>query len=61
METRAGKKVVTEVYGHRLNSPLDSLLRLTTASGKVLQWNDDYVIKDGHLHKDITGLSTMCI
>ncbi|MHC4395060.1 MAG: PPC domain-containing protein [Planctomycetota bacterium] len=57
-KARAGQKVVTEVYARRLNSPLDSLLRLTTASGKVLQWNDDYVIKDGHLHKDITGLIT---
>jgi len=54
----AGDKVVAEVYGRRLNSPLDSLLRLTDASGKVLEWNDDHVIKDGHLHKDILGLVT---
>jgi len=55
---RAGDKVVAEVYGRRLNSPLDSLLRLTDASGHVLEWNDDHVLKDGHLHKDIVGLIT---
>jgi hypothetical protein len=37
---------------------LDSLLRLTDASGTVLQWNDDHVQKDKHLHKDIVGLLT---
>ena len=55
---RAGEKVVAEVYARRLNSPLDSLLRLTDASGKVLQSNDDYVVKDSHLHKDMMGLVT---
>ena len=54
----AGDKVVAEVYGRRLNSPLDSLLRLTDASGNVLEWNDDYVLKDGQLFKDIVGLVT---
>jgi len=55
---RAGDKVVAEVVARRLNSPLDSLLRLTDESGNVLQWNDDHVIKDGYLHKDIMGLIT---
>ena len=55
---RTGDEVVAEVYGRRLNSPLDSLLRLTDASGKVLEWNDDYVLKDNHLHKDMMGLLT---
>ena len=55
---RAGDKIVIEVYGRRLNSPLDSLLRLTDASGKVLELNDDYVLKDSHLHKDMMGLVT---
>jgi hypothetical protein len=41
-----------------LNSPLDSLLRLTDRSGKVLRFNDDHVLKDSHLHKDIVGLVT---
>jgi len=55
---RAGDKVVAEVYGRRLNSPLDSLVRLTDVSGKVLAFNDDHVVKDSHLHKDIIGLAT---
>ena len=55
---RAGDEVVAEVYGRQLNSPLDSLLRLTDASGKVLEWNDDHVLKESHLHKDILGLIT---
>ncbi|MHC4630052.1 MAG: hypothetical protein ACYS9C_02130 [Planctomycetota bacterium] len=55
---RAGDEVVAEVYGRRLNSPLDSLLRLTDASGNVLEWNDDNVLKDSHLHKNMMGLVT---
>jgi len=55
---RRGKKVVAEVYGRRLNSPIDSLLRLTNAAGSTLEWNDDYTKKDGHLHKDTVGLAT---
>ena len=55
---RAGDKIAAEVYARRLHSPLDSLLRLTDASGKALQWNDDHVKKDVHLHKDLSGLLT---
>jgi len=55
---RASDKIVAEVYGRRLNSPLDSLLRLTDSSGNVLEWNDDHVLKDSHLHKDVMGLVT---
>ena len=58
LKGRAGEEVVAEVYSRRLNSPLDSLLRLTDASGNVLQWNDDHVIKDSHLYKDMMGLIT---
>ncbi|MCK5175002.1 MAG: pre-peptidase C-terminal domain-containing protein, partial [Planctomycetes bacterium] len=54
----AGDEIVAEVYARKLNSPLDSLLRLTDAKGKVLEWNDDYMVKESHLHKDITGLTT---
>ncbi|MCX7046680.1 MAG: hypothetical protein NTX50_14490 [Candidatus Sumerlaeota bacterium] len=39
---RAGEKVVAEVYARRLNSPLDSLLRLTDAKGRDLALNDDH-------------------
>ncbi|MBM3498592.1 MAG: hypothetical protein FJX74_07950 [Armatimonadetes bacterium] len=38
---KAGDPIVAEVLARRLHSPLDSLLRLTGASGKVLAWNDD--------------------
>jgi len=38
---KGGDVVVAEVLARRLNSPLDSLLRLTGASGKVVAWNDD--------------------
>jgi len=48
---RAGQEVVADVYARRLGSPLDSLLRLTDASGKVLEWNDDHMQRDdGYLH-----------
>ncbi|MBL7215749.1 MAG: hypothetical protein ISS71_08745 [Phycisphaerae bacterium] len=56
---RAGDEITAEVYARRLNSPLDSLVCLTDASGKVLEWNDDYVIKDtAFLFKDTEGLLT---
>ncbi len=40
-ESRAGSDVVVEVVARRLNSPLDSLLQLLDASGKVIASNDD--------------------
>jgi len=57
-EARAGTEIVAEVTARRLNSPLDSLVRLTDAAGAVLQWNDDHVFKDSYLHKDVDGLVT---
>ena len=39
---RAGETIVAEVYARRLDSPLDSVLKLTDATGKLLAWNDDY-------------------
>jgi hypothetical protein len=54
----AGDKIVAEVYGRRLNSPLDSLLRLMDSSGKVLEWNDDHELKDNYLYIDMMGLIT---
>jgi hypothetical protein len=38
---RAGEEIVAEVSARRLNSPLDSLLRLTDAAGRELALNDD--------------------
>jgi hypothetical protein len=40
-EGRAGDTVVAEVYARRLDSPLDSVLKLTDAAGKQLAFNDD--------------------
>ena len=40
-EGRAGQTIVAEVYARRLDSPLDSVLRLTDAAGKQLAFNDD--------------------
>jgi hypothetical protein len=47
----AGQKIVAEVYARRLDSPLDSFLRLTDAAGKQLAFNDDFEDKG-------TGLNT---
>lgn len=45
-EGRAGDMVVAEVYARRLDSPLDSLLRLSDAAGRVVAWNDDHEDKE---------------
>lgn len=42
IEGRSGQTLVAEVTARRLNSPLDSLLRITDASGKILAINDDF-------------------
>ncbi len=41
-EGRAGDEIVAEVYARRLNSPLDSVLKLTDAAGRQVAANDDY-------------------
>jgi hypothetical protein len=41
-EGRAGEEIVAEISARRLNSPLDSVLKLTDASGRQLALNDDY-------------------
>lgn len=40
-EGHAGEEIVAEVYARRLDSPLDSVLKLTDAAGKILAYNDD--------------------
>ncbi len=40
-EGHASDTVVAEITGRRLGSPLDSLVRLTDASEKLVDWNDD--------------------
>jgi len=39
---RAGQAIAAEVYARRLDSPLDSVLKLTDAKGRQLAFNDDY-------------------
>jgi hypothetical protein len=39
---RAGDTVVVEVNARRLNSPLDSVIKLTDAQGQQLAFNDDH-------------------
>jgi len=48
-EGKAGDEVVAEVLARRLNSPLDSILRLTDATGKELASNDDQPDKSAGL------------
>ncbi len=50
---RGGETIIVEVFARRLHSPLDSLLRITDEKGKMVAWNDDYVSKEGFLHKGI--------
>lgn len=54
---KAGAEIVAEVVARRVRSPLDSLLRLIDASGRVLAWNDDCEHKDGFLHTDMGVLT----
>jgi len=48
-EGRAGSEIVAEVYARRLDSPLDSVLKLTDAAGRQLAANDDYEDKGAGL------------
>jgi len=41
-EGQAGDEVVADIYARRLDSPLDSVLKLTDAAGKCLAFNDDH-------------------
>jgi len=40
-EGHTGEEVVAEVMARRLDSPMDSVLKLTDATGKILAFNDD--------------------
>ena len=48
-EGRAGDKIVAEVYARRLDSPLDSVLKLTDANDQKLMVNDDHEDKGAGL------------
>jgi hypothetical protein len=41
-EGAQGQTIIAEVRARRLDSPLDSVLKLTDAGGKVLAYNDDW-------------------
>ncbi len=47
----AGSRVVARLHARRLRSPLDSLLEITDAAGRVIAWNDDH-------REDLPGLLT---
>jgi hypothetical protein len=49
---KTGEAVEAEIYARRLDSPLDSVLALTDASGKVLAANDDFVDESAGLITD---------
>ena len=48
-EGRAGSEIVAEVQARRLDSPLDSVLKLTDSAGKPLAFNDDHEDKGAGL------------
>ncbi len=47
---RAGQQIVAEVMARRLESPLDSVLKLTDATGHQLAFNDDHEDKGSGLN-----------
>ena len=61
-EGRAGEEIVAEVYARRLDSPLDSVLKLTDATGRQLAFNDDFEDKGSGLethHADSLIMATL--
>jgi hypothetical protein len=46
---RAGEEIVAEVFARRLDSPLDSVLKLTDSTGRQLAFNDDFQDKGAAL------------
>ena len=49
-EGHAGDQLVAEVYARRLDSPLDSVLKLTDGAGRQLAFNDDHEDKGSGLN-----------
>jgi hypothetical protein len=69
-EGRAGDEVVAEIIARRLDSPLDSLLRLTDDAGAVVAWNDDHAAPntgllthhaDSYLCAKLPGDGSYCV
>ena len=50
LECRRSQNIVAEVYARRLDSPLDSVLKLTDAAGRQLAFNDDHEDKGSGLN-----------
>lgn len=62
IDGRAGDQVVAEVIGRRLESPIDSLLRVMDSEGNVIAWNDDHPDKSQGLkthYADSFGLAKL--
>ena len=49
IDAKAGDRITAEVFARRLDSPLDSVLRLTDAKGQELAFNDDFEDKGAGL------------
>lgn len=49
VEGQPGTALIAEVTARRLNSPLDSLVRVTTARGETIAWNDDSPLQESGL------------
>ncbi len=69
-EGGAGEEIVAEVHARRLDSPLDSVLKLTDAAGKQLAINDDHEDKgagltthhaDSWLRASLPAAGTYCL
>ncbi len=58
VEGRKDQMLVVEVMARQLRSPLDSRIRLTDRTGKLIAENDDFVSKDSFLYKDAVGTIT---
>lgn len=60
-QARAGQQIVAEVYARRLDSPLDSVLKLFNGAGQQLALNDDHEDKASGLntHHADSYLSTV--
>ncbi len=61
-DAHAGDQIVAEVYARRLDSPLDSVLKLTDADGRQVAFNDDHEDKGSGLdthHADSRILATV--
>ncbi len=69
-EARANDQIVAEVHARRLNSPLDSCLKLTDSTGRQIAFNDDHEDKaagltthhaDSYLRATIPETGVYCL